>query len=275
MRKSIAAVLIASGLIVVGAGCKVTTTQKQAVARELTTAILSSVFLIESRGHHQDDQRGAIQAATVAAPLELSAEPIEAAPAVDMESIGHTSTAMRRAQMREAQRAQVAAGNRCRQEQPSESPRVIRTKAMEVAASGLTPAPVDQWSEALPLPVQYAECLTVGSHVNVKPLTACIRNEATSAATAIAKATSMAMTASLSRSENGVVVCQLTIERHDGSQEIEKQWSDCPTLRTRIGSRIEATGTRRIVNRNVAIDEQELSTLVRNSLCFVTTGPSN
>jgi hypothetical protein len=269
MRRSIAAVLIASGLIVVAAGCKVTTTQKQAVARELTSAILSSVFLIESQGHHQNDQRGAIQTATVVAPPELSSEPIEAPP-VDMEVVGDTSTAL--------QSAQVEAGDRCLQEQPSESPQVIRTKAMEVAASGLTPAPVDPRSEVLPLPVHYAESLTVGSHVNFKPLTACVRNEATRVATAmaLARATSTAMSTSLSRSENGVVVCQLTIARHDGSQEIEKQGSDCPSLRTRIGSRIEVSGTRRIVvSPNVTSDEKELSTLVRTSLCFVTTGPSN
>jgi hypothetical protein len=274
MRRSIAAVLIASGLIMVAAGCKVTTTQKQAVARELTSAILSSVFLIESQGHHQENHSGAIQTATVVAPLELSAEPIEAAPPAGMESVGDTSTAMR-----EAQSARAATGDRCRQERSSRSPQVIRTKAMEMASSALTPATVNPLPETLPISVHYAEGLAVASHVSFKPLTACLRNEARSAATAMpmakAKAMATVMNASLSQSENAVVVCRLTIARHGASQEIEKQRSDCQSLRTR--SRIEATGSRRIVvvNANVTSDEQELSTLVRNSLCFVTTGPSN
>jgi len=209
MRRSIAAVLLSASLILAAAGCEVSAAQKQAAARFLTSAILNSVLLIESRGHHADDPVAGVEiaAARSAGPPSESAagEPPRAASLRSAQPGGSVTPA--EDQSRRKLPSETAAADT---PPLPESPQVIRATAIAAVAGGLTPSTAAHSADASALPVRsdFPAAIRIGLKVNT--LTACLQNAVR--ATEVNAVTATALSAAVRQTVDAVSIDALPVD---------------------------------------------------------------
>jgi hypothetical protein len=273
MRRSIAAVLLSACLIMVAAGCGVPATGKQAAARILTSAILNSVLFIESRGHRAE---GAVSAASAPSP-DVVASPSEKAP-------GEPARACRRAVPPEGDTG-PSTEEAAIQSSPlrflAESPRPIEARALEVAADGLAPSTRIFSTEASAAAGQSGLRTQIVRRLKVNRLTACQERAVTSPGSAafaamtpfagdvriVAMASPTASTPRVSIRRTVKNVPMVALRR------LGKRSGPCTVGKVRIG--FNGNETVVVFDADARVEEQELSTIVRNSLCIVSAAPSH
>jgi hypothetical protein len=231
-----------------------TARQKQSAARVLTSAILNSVFFIESRGHRSDALPETPQTATTAlsmsSPESAGTRPLQVAPLSDRRPTrvvcsGNEAT---------ADAASTASGGAAQQQPRTASPQPLTPRVIEVTATRLElaiGAPLHE--EAWPLSAPTARRFQLVRILKGEGVTVCVP-----AAVVGAAGTSLRqLVGALSAGRLGVV--RRVVMQTTGAKAIA-----CPRLRTGIDARSDEKGTTaiRVIDPGTSTGQRRLSGLV-------------